>query len=155
MIIVVVVIIVIAMIIVIVVIVVITMIIVIVVLVVTAMIIMVVVIIVIAMIVVIVVLVNMDLAIEVLRFSPNQRRSNGSLNGQTATRAQTPLEDSTEQSIKGVMLGFVVQILFKASMTLESHNRSKFKFTRLGYISTATMGAMGKGWPGLNQRQKK
>jgi hypothetical protein len=117
-----------------------------------------VVIIVIAMIIVIVVivtLVNMDLAIEVLRFSPNQRRSNGSLNGQTATRAQTPLEDSTEQSIKGVMLGFVVQILFKASMTLESHNRSKFKFTRLGYISTATMGAMGKGWPGLNQRQKK
>jgi uncharacterized membrane protein YqiK len=113
------------------------------------------VIIVIIVIVVIVVIVNMDLAIEVLRFSPNQRRSNGSLNGQTATRAQTPLEDSTEQSIKGVMLGFVVQILFKASMTLESHNRSKFKFTRLGYISTATMGAMGKGWPGLNQRQKK
>jgi hypothetical protein len=107
------------------------------------------------MVVVIVMLVDMDLAIEVLRFSPNQRRSNGSLNGQTATRAQTPLEDSTEQSIKGVMLGFVVQILFKASMTLESHNRSKFKFTRLGYISTATMGAMGKGWPGLNQRQKK
>jgi hypothetical protein len=126
-----------------------------------AMIIMVVVIIVIIviamiiMVVVIVMLVDMDLAIEVLRFSPNQRRSNGSLNGQTATRAQTPLEDSTEQSIKGVMLGFVVQILFKASMTLESHNRSKFKFTRLGYISTATMGAMGKGWPGLNQRQKK
>jgi hypothetical protein len=105
--------------------------------------------------VVVVMLVDMDLAIEVLRFSPNQRRSNGSLNGQTATRAQTPLEDSTEQSIKGVMLGFVVQILFKASMTLESHNRSKFKFTRLGYISTTTMGAMGKGWPGLNQRQKK
>ena len=110
---------------------------------------------VIIVIIVIVMLVDMDLAIEVLRFSPNQRRSNGSLNGQTATRAQTPLEDSTEQSIKGVMLGFVVQILFKASMTLESHNRSKFKFTRLGYISTTTMGAMGKGWPGLNQRQKK
>jgi hypothetical protein len=118
-------------------------------------IIVIVVIVVIVVVVVVVMLVDMDLAIEVLRFSPNQRRSNGSLNGQTATRAQTPLEDSTEQSIKGVMLGFVVQILFKASMTLESHNRSKFKFTRLGYISTATMGAMGKGWPGLNQRQKK
>jgi hypothetical protein len=61
-----------------------------------AMIIMVVVIIVIAMIIVIVVLVNMDLAIEVLRFSPNQRRSNGSLNGQTATGTQTPLKNSTE-----------------------------------------------------------
>jgi hypothetical protein len=53
------------------------------------------------------------------------------------------------------MLGFVVEILFKTTMPLESHDRRKFEFTRFGYIATATMGAMGKRWPGLNQRQEK
>jgi hypothetical protein len=45
---------------------------------------------------VVVMIINMDLAVKVLRFSPNERRSNGSLNGQTATGTQTPLKNSTE-----------------------------------------------------------
>jgi amino acid transporter len=104
---------------------------------------------------IIVVVVDMNFAVEVLRFSPNQRRSDSSLDGQTATRTQTPLEYSTEQSIKGVMLGLVVEILFKTSMPLKSHDRSKFKFTSLRYISTATMGTVGNRGSGLNQWQKK
>jgi hypothetical protein len=112
-------------------------------------------IIVIIVVVMIIVVVDMNFAVEVLRFSPNQRRSDSSLDGQTATRTQTPLEYSTEQSIKGVMLGLVVEILFKTSMPLESHDRSKFKFTSLRYISTATMGTVGNRGSGLNQWQKK
>jgi 20S proteasome subunit beta 7 len=116
---------------------------------------MIVVVVVVVMVVMVVVIVDMDFAVEVLRFSPNQRRSDSSLDGQTATRTQTPLEYSTEQSIKGVMLGLVVEILFKTSMPLESHDRSKFKFTSLRYISTATMGTVGNRGSGLNQWQKK
>ena len=112
-------------------------------------------IIVIIVIVMIIVIVDMDLAVEMLRFSPNQRRSDSSLDGQTATRTQTPLEHTTEQSIKRVVLGLVVEILFKTSMPLESHDRSEFKFPSLRYISTATMGTVGKRGSGLNQWQKK
>jgi hypothetical protein len=102
----------------------------------------------------IVVVVDMNFAVEVLRFSPNQRRSDSSLDGQTATRTQTPLEYSTEQSIKGVMLGLVVEILFKTSMPLESHHGGELKLTGLRCISTSPMVAVGEGWPSLNQRQK-
>ena len=105
--------------------------------------------------VVVVMFIDVNLAVEVLRFSPNQRRSNSSLNGQTATRTQTPLEHSTEQTIKRIMLGFVVEILFETSMPLESHHRGELKFSSLRDIFTATMGTVGKRWPGLNQWQKK
>jgi hypothetical protein len=49
------------------------------------MIIVIIVIIVVVMIIMVVMIINMDLAVKVLRFAPNKRRSNGSLNGQTAT----------------------------------------------------------------------
>ena len=52
------------------------------------------------------------------------------------------------------MLGFVVEILFKTSMPLESHHRSEFKLTGLRCIPTAAMVSVGEGWPSLNQRQK-
>jgi hypothetical protein len=46
---------------------------------------MIVMIVMIIVIIVVVMIINMDLAVKVLRFAPNKRRSNGSLNGQTAT----------------------------------------------------------------------
>ena len=112
-------------------------------------------IIVIAMIIVVVMVVDMDLAVEVLRFSPNQRWSNRSFNRQAATRTQPPHKDSTEQAIKRVMLGFVVEILLKSTMPFEGDDRGELKLSRLRYIPTATMRAMREGWPSLNQRQKK
>ena len=105
--------------------------------------------------VVVVMFIDVNLAVEVLRFSPNQRWSNSSLNGQTASRTQPPLEHSTKQTIKRIMLGFVVEILFETSMPLESHHRGELKFSSLRDIFTATMGTVGKRWPGLNQWQKK
>jgi hypothetical protein len=107
------------------------------------------------MICMIIVVINVNLAVEVLRFSPNQGGSNSSFNRQTATRTQTPLEHSTEQTIKRIMLGFVVEILFKTTMPLESHHRGELKLTGLRCISTSPMVTVGESCPSLNQRQKK
>jgi hypothetical protein len=52
------------------------------------------------------------------------------------------------------MLGFIVEILFKTSMPLESHHGGELKLTGLRCISTSPMVAVGEGWPSLNQRQK-
>jgi hypothetical protein len=106
------------------------------------------------MIPVVIMVINMDLAIKVFRFTPNQRWSDRSLNRNAATGLQAPLEDTTKQSIKGVMPWGVVKVRFKPSMGLNCDHRSEFKLTGLRYISTSTMVAVGEGWPSLNQRQK-
>jgi hypothetical protein len=106
------------------------------------------------MIPVVIMVINMDLAIKVFRFTPNQRWSDRSLNRNAATGLQAPLEDTTKQSIKGVMPWGVVKVRFKPSMGLNCDHRSEFKLTGLRYISPSTMVAVGEGWPSLNQRQK-
>jgi hypothetical protein len=97
---------------------------------------------------------NMDLAVKVFRFTPNQRRSYRSLNRNAATGLQAPLEDTTEQSIKGVMPWGVVKVRFKPPVGLNCDHRSELKLTGLRCISTSPMVAVGEGWPSLNQRQK-
>ena len=97
---------------------------------------------------------NMDLAVKVFRFTPNQRRSYRSLNRNAATGLQAPLEDTTKQSIKGVMPWGVVKVRFKPPMGLNCDHRSELKLTGLRCISTSPMVAMSEGWPSLNQRQK-
>merc|ERR1711965_532133 len=98
--------------------------------------------------------INMDLAVKVFRFTPYQRRSYRSLNRNAATGLQAPLEDTTKQSIKGVMPWGVVKVRFKPPMGLNCDHRSELKLTGLRCISTSPMVAMGEGWPSLNQRQK-
>jgi hypothetical protein len=97
---------------------------------------------------------NMDLSVKVFRFTPNQRRSYRSLNRNAATGLQAPLEDTTKQSIKGVMPWGVVKVGFKPPMGLNCDHRSELKLTGLRCISTSPMVAVGEGWPSLNQRQK-
>jgi hypothetical protein len=90
----------------------------------------------------------------VFRFPPNQRGSYRSLNGYAATGIQAPLEDTTKQSIKGVMPWGVVKVRFKPPMSFNCDHRSEFKLTGLRCISTAAMVAVSESWPGLKQRQK-
>ena len=97
---------------------------------------------------------NMDLSIKVFRFPPNQRGSYRSLNGYAAAGIQAPLEDTTKQSIKGVMPWGVVKVRFKPPMSFNCDHRSEFKLTGLRCISTAAMVAVSESWPGLNQWQK-
>jgi hypothetical protein len=97
---------------------------------------------------------NMDLSIKVFRFPPNQRGSYRSLNGYAAAGIQAPLEDTTKQSIKGVMPWGVVKVRFKPPMSFNCYHRSEFKLTGLRCVSTATMVAVSESWPGLNQWQK-
>jgi hypothetical protein len=97
---------------------------------------------------------NMDLSIKVFRFPPNQRGSYRSLNGYAAAGIQAPLEDTTKQSIKGVMPWGVVKVRFKPPMSFNCYHRSEFKLTGLRCISTAAMVAVSESWPGLNQWQK-
>merc|ERR1712091_645253 len=103
------------------------------------------------MIPVVVMFINMDLAVKVFRFTPNQRRSYRSLNRNAATGLQAPLEDTTKQSIKGVMPWGVVKVRFKPPVSFNCYHRSEFKLTGLRCVSTATMVAVSESWPGLNQ----
>ena len=53
--------------------------------------------------VIVVVIIDMNLAVKVLSFSPNQSRPNGSLDRERATIAKAPLKNATKHAIDGVM----------------------------------------------------
>ena len=74
---------------------------------------------------------NMDLAIKVLRFTPNQRRTDGRLNRKAALVAQAPLQDRSEQTVNGVMPGMAFQVVLQATMTLNREDGRGFVLTRL------------------------
>ena len=77
------------------------------------------------------VIINVDLAVKVFRLTPDKRRSDSSLNRQTGAIAKTPLENTTEHPIDGVMLGIPFEIGIKTTMALEGDDRGEIKFTSL------------------------
>jgi len=75
------------------------------------------------------VIIDMDLAVKMFRLTPDKRRSDSSLNRQTGAIAKTPLENTTEHPIDGVMLGIPFEIGIKTTMALESDHWGEIKFT--------------------------
>ena len=98
-----------------------------------------------------VVVMGMDLAVEMLGLSPDERRSHSGLNGQTAAIAKAPLEDASEQSIDGVVLGAVLQVGVEATVSFDRDQRCEIEFT--GFESVLTASAMGP--VGQSRRSRK
>ena len=94
---------------------------------------------------VIVVIIDVNLAVEVFCFSPNQSRPNGNFDRKRAAIAKAPLKDATKHAIDGVVLGIPLKVGIKSTMAFDGDDGREIEFTGLERLSTTTMGAMGFG----------
>jgi len=94
---------------------------------------------------IIMVVVNMNLAIEVLGFSPDQGWTNSGLNGERPPIAEAPLKNTTKQAIDGVVLGIALEVGVKTTMTFDAEDGSEVKLTSFKRFFTTPMGTMGLG----------
>jgi hypothetical protein len=93
---------------------------------------------------VIVVIIDVNLAVKVFCFPPNQSRPNGSFDGERAAITQAPLKNATKHAIDGVVLGIPFKVGVKSTMAFDGDEGREIEFTGLERLST-TMGAMGFG----------
>ena len=94
---------------------------------------------------VIAVIINVNLAVKVFCFSPNQRRSDSSLDREGATIAEAPLKNATKQTIDGVMPWVIFEVVVETSMALNGQDGREVEFTGFKTLSSTTMGAVGLG----------
>ena len=94
---------------------------------------------------IIAVIINVNLAVKVFCFSPNQSRSNGSFDRKRTAICETPLKDATKHAIDGVVLGITLKVGVKSTMAFDGDDGREIEFTGLERLSTTTMGAMGLG----------
>ena len=94
---------------------------------------------------IIVVIIDMNLAVKVFCFSPNQSRSNGSFDRERAAITKAPLKNATKHAIDGVMLGIPLKVGVKSTMAFDGDDGREVEFTGFKSFSTTTMGAMGIG----------
>ena len=94
---------------------------------------------------VIVVIFDVNLAVKVFCFSPNQRRSDSSLDREGATIAEAPLKNATKQTIDGVMPWVIFEVVVETSMALNGKDGREVEFTGFKTLSSTTMGAVGLG----------
>ena len=94
---------------------------------------------------IIMVVVNMNLAIEVLGFSPDQGWTDSGLNGERPPIAETPLKNATKQAINGVVLGIPLKVGVKTTMTFDGEDGSEVKLTSFKRFFTTPMGTVGMG----------
>jgi len=93
---------------------------------------------------VIVVIINVNLAVKVFCFSPNQSRPNCSFDRKRTAICEAPLKDATKHAIDGVVLGITLKVGVKSTMAFDGDDGREIEFTGLERLST-TMGAMGLG----------
>ena len=94
--------------------------------------------------VIVVMIMDMHFSVKVLSFSPNQRRSDSSLDRERATIAQTPLKNATKQTIDGVMPWVIIEVVVKSTMALDGDDGSEVELAGFKSLSTTTMGAVGE-----------
>ena len=92
---------------------------------------------------VIVVIIDVNLAVKVFCFPPNQSRTNGSFDDERAAITQAPLKNATKHAIDGVVLGIPFKVGVKSTMAFDGDDGREIEFTGLERLSTTTMGAMG------------
>ena len=92
---------------------------------------------------IIVVIINVNLAVKVFCFSPNQSRSNCSFDRKRTAICEAPLKDATKHAIDGVVLGIPFKVGVKSTMAFDGDDGREIEFTGLERLSTTTMGAMG------------
>ena len=94
---------------------------------------------------IVVVIIDVNLAVKVFCFPPNQSRPNGSFDGERAAITQAPLKNATKHAIDGVVLGIPFKVGVKSTMAFDGDEGREIEFTGLERLSTTTMGAMGFG----------
>ena len=94
---------------------------------------------------IIVVIINVNLAVKVFCFSPNQSRPNCSFDRKRTAICEAPLKDATKHAIDGVVLGITLKVGVKSTMAFDGDDGREIEFTGLERLSTTTMGAMGLG----------
>ena len=94
---------------------------------------------------IIVVIIDMNLAVEMFSFSPNQSRSNGSFDCERTAIAKAPFKDAAKHAIDGVMLGIPLKIGVKSTMAFDGDDWREVEFTGFKGFTRSTMGAMGFG----------
>ena len=94
---------------------------------------------------IIMVVVNMNLAVKVLGFSPDQGWTNSGLNGERPPIAEAPLKNTTKQAIDGVVLGITLKVGIKTTMAFDAEDRSEVKLTSFQRFFATPMGTMGLG----------
>ena len=92
--------------------------------------------------VIVVMIMDMHFSVKVLSFSPNQRRSDSSLDRERATIAQAPLKNATKQTIDGVMPWVIIEVVVKTTMALDADDGREVKLAGFKSLSATTMGAM-------------
>ena len=92
---------------------------------------------------VIAVIINVNLAIKVFCFSPNQSRPNCSFDRKRTAICEAPLKDATKHAFDGVVLGITLKVGVKSTMAFDGDDGREIEFTGLERLSTTTMGAMG------------
>ena len=92
---------------------------------------------------IIAVIINVNLAVKVFCFSPNQSRPNGSFDRKRTAICEAPLKDATKHAIDGVVLGITLKVGVKSTMAFDGDDGREIEFTGLERLSTATMRAMG------------
>ena len=108
---------------------------------------------------IIMVVVNMNLAIEVLGFSPDQGWTNSGLNGERPPIAEAPLKNTTKQTINGIVLGIALKVGVKTTMAFDGEDGSEVKLSGLKRFFRPPMGTMGlsrqSGSEGTQQQSQK
>ena len=95
--------------------------------------------------VIIMVVMNMNLAIKVLGFSPNQRWADSGLNSERGSITKAPLKNTTKQAINGVVLWITIKVGIKTTMAFDSEDGSEVEFTSFKRFFTTPMGTVGMG----------
>ena len=94
---------------------------------------------------VIAVIINVNLAIKVFCFSPNQSRPNCSFDRKRTAICEAPLKDAAKHAIDGVMLGIPIKVSVKSTMAFDGDDGREVEFTGFKGFTRSTMGAMGFG----------
>ena len=107
------------------------------------------------MLMLVMVVVRMDLAVEVLSLTPDERRSYSGLNRQAASVAEAPLKNTTEECIDGVVLGAAFEVGVEAAMTFDGDQWREIEFTGFErFLTTSAMGTVGKSRRCRHQREQ-
>ena len=93
--------------------------------------------------VMVVMIIDVNLAVKVFCFSPNQSRPNGSFDRKRAAIAKAPLKDATKHAIDGVVLGITLKVGVKSTMAFDGDDGREVEFTGFKGFTRSTMGAMG------------
>ena len=88
---------------------------------------------------IIVVIIDMNLAVKVFSFSPNQSRPNGSFDRERTAICKAPLPDTAEHAIDGVVLGITLKVGVKSTMAFDGDDGREIEFTGLKRLSTTCL----------------